>query len=242
MLITRRTLWAIALSVGMAHVHPVNAVDNTDTTWKGEGELGFLRSSGNTDTQSLTAKLGLGREQVQWRHNGKLEAMTKSDSGTTTAERYFVAAKSDYKFHELTYAYAAADYEEDHFSGYERRMNQSIGLGRRLINQPALTLDLEVGPGARQNKRDDGTSENEATVRLGGNLTWKITPNATFTEEFSSTFGETNTTSRSVTALLTKISEAYAMKLSYLYKTTSEVPEGFSRSDAETAATLVYSF
>jgi putative salt-induced outer membrane protein len=210
--------------------------------WKGEGELGFLRTSGNTDTQSLTAKLGLGKDVGQWRHAGKIEATNTDDHGTTTAERYFAAGKSDYKFSDRAYAYGTIDYEADRFSGYESRINESLGLGYRLINQQNLVIDVEAGPGARQSKLKNGDSESEATLRLGGNLAWKISDTAALTEELSSTIGEENTTTRSLTALTAKISDAFAMKLSYLYKNNSDAPEGFKKTDTETGATLVYSF
>lgn len=232
-------LAVVAISLPLSTVH---AQDKTDGGWNGEGELGFLRTSGNTDSQSLTAKLGVGFNEAQWRHAAKLEATTKDDQGETTAERYYAAAKSDYKLSEHSYLYGAVDYEEDHFSGYEYRANESIGVGYRVIDQPQLTLDLEAGPGARQSKLDTGESDNEATLRLGANFGWTISPTATFTEELSSTIGEESTTTRSLTALSTKINAVFAMKLSYLYKHTTDVPVGFDATDSELAATLVYSF
>lgn len=239
--IFKATLGAAALAMAIPFP-PASAQDKTGSGWKGEGELGFLRTSGNTDSQSFAAKLGLGYDYAQWRHAGKLEATTKDDQGETTAERYYAAGKSDYKFNEHSYLYGAVDYEEDHFSGYEYRANESIGAGYRVIDQQQMTLDLEAGPGARQSKLDTGENENEATLRLGANFGWNISPTATFTEEISSAIGEESTTSRSLTALSTKINAVFAMKLSYLYKHTTNVPVGFDSTDSELAATLVYSF
>ena len=128
------------------------------TEWAGSGELGFVSTSGNTDTSNLTARLGLVNERDKWRHSLGLEALNTESDGETTAERYFAAGQSDYKISEHDYLFGRLSYEDDKFSGYEYRATETVGYGRRVLNADNMTLDLEAGPGARQSKPEIGNT------------------------------------------------------------------------------------
>lgn len=127
----------------------VQAIEVLDSEWKGTGELGYVATSGNTDTQSLKAKLGLTHERPEWRHTLGLEALNSSEAENTTAERYAGNWQSDYKFTKRDYVFGRLSYETDKFSGYEYRTSEILGYGRRVLEQPSMTLDLEAGAGAR---------------------------------------------------------------------------------------------
>lgn len=209
---------------------------------KGEAELGVVLTQGNAESQSLSAKLGTLKEYGSWRHSGRLEAINNSSRNVTSAERYLAFAKSDYKFSDREYLFAALQYEADRFSGFDYRASETVGYGRRLIERPTLTLDAEVGPGARQSKPTGGETGNELIGRLGGHLVWIISPTSQLTEDLSVEAGDDATITRSVTAIKTQMMARLAMKLSYTLKNTSEVPPGVEKTDTETVVTLVYNF
>ena len=75
----------------------VRAEDSDSKPWQGDAELGIIKTSGNTTTQSITTRAGITYEQDHWRHNAKIEVLNSSNSNVTTAERYLVTGKSDYK-------------------------------------------------------------------------------------------------------------------------------------------------
>jgi len=216
--------------------------------WKGEAELGVVATRGNTRTQTVSAKATVTKETAGWRHNAKAEALNSASrdkvtgDDTTTAERYIVSGKSDYKFSEHDYVFGNVIYENDHFSGYDYRMNETLGYGRRLLHSNELTLDVEAGPGARQSKPLTGDTKSEFVFHVGGNFAWKLSPAATFTEEVSSDIGDDATISKSVTALKAQVAGNLAMKASLTVKHTSTVPVGVNKTDAETALTLVYAY
>jgi putative salt-induced outer membrane protein len=221
---------------------PALAEDVPPGGWAGEGELGYTRTTGNTDSESLIVKLGFKRESPQWRLGFNVEAVDRSENDVTSARRYFAAAKSDYKLTQRSYVFGAADYEDDRFSGFDYRANVAIGYGHRVVDGEALTLDLEAGPGARFSRLETGESDTEATLRLAGNLGWKISPTAKLTEETSAVIGEDSTVYRSLTVLTTKINSDLALRVSYLYKHSTDVPPDTVKTDTETVVTLVYSF
>lgn len=236
---------AIGLSVGVA-----SAAENAamDPVWKGEAELGVVATRGNTRTQTVSGKASATTDRTQWRHLIKLEALTTAarDKATgednTTAERYGLSGKSDYKFTEHDYAFGALNYESDRFTGFDYRSSEVLGYGRRILNNADLTLDAEAGPGARQSKPKSGSTDNEMVFRVSGNLAWKLSKTATFTEEVSADIGEVVTISKSTTSLKAQVAGSLAMKVSLVVKHVSSVPAGVNKTDAETALTLVYSY
>lgn len=210
--------------------------------WSGEGELGVVATSGNTENRSINAKAKGLYASDPWRHTAMFEAYNNADAIRTTAERYLLSAKSDRKTSEFNYFFGLVAYESDRFSGYDYHVSENIGLGRRVIQTPKLTLDLEVGPGGRQSKRNDGQPENEMMIRLAGDLKWKLSDSAEFSETVSTEVGEDSTVTKSVTALKARIVGALAMKLAFAVRNVTDGPAGTKETDTETALTLVYAF
>lgn len=213
-----------------------------DTTWKGNVEIGYVTTSGNTETESLNAKAKVETEREKWRHTINFEALNSSDQNVTTAERYMLSGQSSYKMGKKNFFYALVSYEDDRFSGYDYRVTESIGYGRRVIGEPNLTLDLEIGPGARQSKLDTGETEDELMARGAAKLAWKVSATSKFTEDLSTEVGEDVTVTKSITALSAKVNSSLATKLTYTIKNTSDVPPGIEKTDTEMAVTLVYDF
>jgi len=220
-----------------------SAMAETGTSeWAGEAELGLVSTSGNTETQTISAKAKASNERDKWKHEAGLEALNTEDGSATTAERYTLTGKTNYKLTDLDYVFGMVTYDDDRFSGYDWRASEFVGYGRHVIKEEDLTLDLEAGLGARQSEDDAGASTDEVAVRLSGNLGWKISDTSKFTEELSSEIGEDVTISKSVTGLKSQINGSLAMKLTYTVKHVSEVPVNIEKVDRETAVTLVYSF
>ena len=219
------------------------ALANPESTWKGDAELGVLNTNGNTKTQNITFKTKIVNDRDRWRHTVKGEALNSSEQGSTTAERYFISGKSDFKLTDRSYTFGLLTYENDRFSGYDQRTTETLGYGRNVIKRDTLSLDLEAGLGARQSKLSaTGENQNEGLIHLAGSLGWKISDTSTFSEDLSSDIGKKSTVTKSVTALKTQIAGNLASKLSFTAKHSSQVPAGVTKLDTETAITLVYGF
>jgi len=229
----------------VASMLTTNAYSETvagDNIWKGAAELGFVSTSGNTETETINAKGKISTEQDKWRHTGEISTLKSSDDISTTAEKYGLSGQSDYKFSEFNYFFVVIRYEDDRFSGYDYRISEALGYGRRVIADPKMTLDLEIGPGARQSKLDSGASENEALLRGAAKFDWAISNSSKFGEALTIEAGEDSTITKSVTSLTSQIAGSLAMKVSYTVNHTSDVPVGKEKTDSETGITLVYSF
>ncbi|HHH47671.1 MAG TPA: DUF481 domain-containing protein [Gammaproteobacteria bacterium] len=214
--------------------------------WKGEAELGYVKTGGNTDTASLNAKAKAEQELDKWRNALAIEATNNSTDGLTTAERYFASGQSNYKVSERGYFFGFLGYEADRFSGYDYRATANIGYGHRVVQNDAVTLDLEIAPGARQSQiKLTEETEDEFTVRGALKLLWNISKTAKFTEDLTTEAGDKDkggVVTRSVTALTAQVAGNLHTKISYTMRHSSVVPTGKKKVDDEVAIALLYSF
>lgn len=214
--------------------------------WEGDVELGYVSTSGNTDTSNLKGRVDIKREQDAWRYLVHADALNASQDDERSAEKYFVSNKLDYKFSDRTYVFGYAGYEDDRFSGFDWQATVAAGLGYRILETDRMTWDAEAGPGYRISKVSDTSTgdsdQREAILRGYTKFQWKLSANAVFEQEVSVESGGDNTVTKSITSLKTAIIERLAMKLSYTVKNSSDVPDDTKHTDTETAVTLVYSF
>jgi putative salt-induced outer membrane protein YdiY len=216
--------------------------------WSGDAELGFIQTSGNSDTQSFNGKFSLVRELEPSTTSLFLEALTSEEDGDTSKEKYNAEIKYDYSLSKRSYVASLLDYEDDRFNGYEYQSTLAIGYGYHAWNDENRgKLNLEVGPGHRRSvleeKNEDGDKVEEGTVaRASLNLLLKLGEGAKFTEKFSVEAGDSSTVYKSDMALQSTLVGKLAMKVNYQVKHTTDVPDGIKNTDSMVGVTLVYSF
>jgi putative salt-induced outer membrane protein len=208
----------------------------------GELELGLLATSGNTDTQSFSARIALGNDDYPWRHELNGESLHAEQDGEKIAERYLFAGKTDYRFNQYDYLFGTVRYEDDRFSSLDYRISETLGYGRRVMNEPTMSLDLELGVGGRHNVMRSGERDDEAIVRGAANFGWAMSDTARVSQHLFSESGSDNTYTESTTALKLKINSKLATKFAYTVRHNSEVPEGWENTDTTTSVTLILDF
>lgn len=226
---------------------PVDDSVPATAIWSGNTELGFIQTSGNSDTQSFNGKFNVVRELQPLKTAFKFDALTSEESGEASKEKYLSEFKLDYSLGEFDYFTSLLSYEDDRFSGYQYQSTLSIGYGYRAWNEEQGKLDFEVGPGYRRNslevRNEHGEKvEEEAVGRLGMNLEVNISDNAKFTEVITIEGGDSSTVYKSDMGLQSTLIGALAMKINYQVKHTDTVPEGTENTDTTIGVTLVYSF
>lgn len=238
------------ISAGLLAVSGIAvAEEEVKSPWTNSAELGYVNTTGNTETQTISGKADVVYEVEKWRHSGHAEGYgTQSDNdlgvSIVSAERYELSGKTDYKMTELDYLYGSIKLQKDRFSGFEYEHIVSVGYGHKVIKQDNMELDLEIGPGERFFKVDDGVSKSdeEAVLRLSANYWWQISGTSKFTQEITTDIGEEITSTKSVTGIQANINSTLALKFTYTLRHKSSVPLDTEKKDTETAVTLVYSF
>lgn len=223
----------------------------TDKPFGGEGEVGMMITTGNSDTESVNGKIGITYETERLINAADFQALYKSEKtededgvrrSLASAQKHEASAKTGYKFTENDYAFIRGAYLNDRFSGYRYQNTASIGYGRKLITGDRVNLSVELGPGYRHEKLRTGGSEEEAIVRASGPFSLKLTEGTAFEQELSVETGDDKTVTRSVSAIKAQIIGALAMKLSYTIDRQSKVPADTDKTNTETSLALVYGF
>lgn len=227
---------------------PVWAEEEADGPWSGKASLGYLATSGNTNSSNLNSAFSVGYAKGKWEHGFHASAIFASTEDVvtgdevTTAEAYEAGWKSQLNFSEHNYLFGQVDWRKDRFSGYDQQFAQVLGYGRRLLDKEKHKLNAEIGAGARQSDLADGTHEDETIVRGALDYNWKISENSAFQQRLAVESGNENTYTESVTKLSASLIGNLALVASYTIKNNSDVPVGTEETDTFTALSLEYTF
>ncbi|MDT8319538.1 MAG: DUF481 domain-containing protein [Xanthomonadales bacterium] len=237
---TAKTLLTISLILATGQI---NAQDDSPAGWHGTGEFGFVKTGGNTDTESLNLGLEFIYEKEKWRYTLNAAAQRSEQDGNTDAQRWTVGAQSDYKFSEKSYWFGSFRHESDKFAGFDPVSTVAVGYGRELIHDERHFLLGETGIGYRT-EEDATTGESEENVIFRGRLDyrWTISANSEIANLSLVESGSDNTYFQNDTSLNVAINSRFAVKLAFQYRYNSNPPPGKDDTDTQFTTNLVYNF
>jgi len=210
--------------------------------WFGAAEFGLVITSGNTDTSTATGKFEVSYDLEKWLHFAKLEVVNAEVDDTTTAERYLLNLKSDYKMDDNQFLFAGFTHDIDKFSGFDSQSTLVAGYGRKLYDTENFQLSAEIGPGYRTSELDDGSNDSEAILHLGSKGKYTVNEYSHFVADLTIDGGSDQTISIFNIGYVNKLNNALALKLSFNIKKSSNVPVGNDDTDTITSVSLLYSF
>lgn len=208
----------------------------------GKASLGYLATSGNTDSTNVSAAFELLWAREVWSHEFKARAVRASNADVTTAEAYGATYKARRDLGERSFLFGALDWERDRFSSYDTRVSESVGYGRHIIDTERHELNAEIGAGARQLELVDGTEQDDAILRATLDYAWTINETTSFSQDMTIESGSSNTSLVSVSELRARLFGNVALVLSYRIKRNSDVLPGTEKTDRFTAISLEYAF
>ena len=241
----RKTLLAMfAMSLVSAAVaqEETEAAAEEESPWSGAVSLGYLSTSGNTETTSYNTKLRVGYTSDGWEHSLRAAANGADESEQTTAEAYQAGWKSEYSFTEHDFVFGTVDWRKDRFSGVDQQLTEAIGYGRRLLDTEKHLLSVGVGVGHRSADLADGTSESGVIGRGSIDYNWTWSETAGFDQNVIVESGSDNTYIESVSAVRARLVGNLALVLSYTIKHNTDVPVGSENTDRLSAVSVEYAF
>ena len=217
-----------------------------------EGELGFISTTGNTETTSITAGINAHQELEDWSNDYAIEGLYKQetvegsdgeDVEFTSAQKFFASAQGNYKLENPDYRlFGFASYEDDRFSNFNYQATIAAGWNQKVLKSKKHTLEYSIGPGYSFIETQEGESFDSVILRASSAYSWKISDTAKFTQTVSTEVGSDNTKSRAESALTATISGNLSMSLSFKLDHNSNVANDVEKLDTETAVSLVYNF
>ena len=224
-------------------------------TFTMDGELGFIFTSGNTETTSAKGALNAKQELEEWSNEFTLNVLYKKDKvddvETTSADKKFASAQANYKLENPDHRlFGFASYEDDRFSEFDYQATLAAGWNQKVWSDDTSSFEYSIGPGYsfadRYVTNDDGTvtTESEDGVVVRGAFAYKynISETAKFTQSFSTEVGSDNTKSRAESAVSAKIAGGLSLKVAVKFDHNSDVTGDRDNLDTETSVSLVYTF
>lgn len=155
------------LSIAQPAADPIEPAE-PPAVWSGRFELGANGASGNSDTTSIYAALGVKREAPLSTFTDDLSYRLATDDGATTTNRFFNRARYERRLAEdgRWSWFAQTSQEVDEFKDYDLRLSGSGGVGYDAIQTERTTLSLYAGAGAA--REFGGTDDNLNPFALVG--------------------------------------------------------------------------
>jgi putative salt-induced outer membrane protein len=212
--------------------------------WSGAGEFGLVVSSGNADTSTVNAKLGLKKEDAAWLYEGTILALRAEGGDEVTAERWEVAAKAGYKINDISYIYGSYRHEDDNFAPFERQTTVAVGYGRQVIKNDSTELKFEAGPGYKWVDPESWEFDSQGELVLRGNMEFKhaFNDNVAFYDMLLLESGSDNTFVQNDAGVQVKMTERLALKAGLLVRHNTDVVAPTKKTDTLTTINLVYGF
>lgn len=210
--------------------------------FSGTISFGYLASSGNTDTTSLDTKLAGEYVVGRWQHAAGGQAFTSSQDGERNAEYYTARWRSRWDLTERDFFTGRLNWRRDRFGAFDTQFSQTLGYGRRVLDNEKHQLNIEAGAGARQSEDQDGVRIDETILSGGLDYTWAFSETSEFRQVFLIEAGDENTYTESRTSVSAQLIGELSLVGSYVIRNNSSVPVGTENTDTQTAISLEYAF
>ena len=224
--------------------------------WIGKGQLGFLSSHGNSDSESLNANIDVLRYDGPWKNEIYVGGLYGKNSGIVSAERWETRGQSNYAISGDLFAFGGLRYEHDLFDGFQYQASVTAGMGYKLINTNDTKLTAQVGAGYRRLRPEtidkdptglvisrtplDATGEAIGTV--GVDFSHAFTKTTVFTNKFLMEAGSSDTLLHDDLALTVKMSDKLALSVGYGITDNTKPPAPLKKLDTVASVNLVFGF
>lgn len=251
--------WKLAALAAILAPSAVLADDpaSPPTPWFGDASLGYVRTTGNTNSTAFNAKTDVEWKADPWDNQFTAIAAYGSNKpsappptvpptpapAATTTETYSFADKLSHDLSPADYVFGSVNYLNDRQAGVVSTWTEAVGYGRHFIKTDTQTLDADVGAGASQLRNAGETDYGDQLIGVFNlRYLWKIAPTTQFKQTLHVTYGPQNTFINPVAELKFNIVGNFIASLSYDWRRNTSVPAGSVQNDSIAAINFGYTF
>lgn len=238
----KKNLVAMATVTALGFAAP--GVFAEGTGWTGSGEAGLNKTTGNTDSQTINARLKMGYGFTQSDYTAIIEIENKKESGNTISDRYMLEQQYDYFFTEARDFYGFGNLRNERNKPTDLKLDNSltVGLGRVLYKTDASKLKGEIGIGYQDVSLYVGDDFDQVIGRLKLDFDHKFNDIYSFGQDALYVTGSDQYKIETNTRLRAALSSQLSASLGYKYRYNSEPGAGAKKTDGETNLSLIYNF
>ncbi|WP_457640326.1 DUF481 domain-containing protein [Persephonella sp.] len=130
--------------------------------WDFHLEFAYVKTSGNTQTDTMALKFNADKEGKINRFFIKSESLYKKDQGKESANKLIVDGRWEKIFYDEMFTFLNGRYERDKFSGYEYKISGGPGLGYDILNTDKMKLKSLLSLIQYYNKFSEGDKSTES--------------------------------------------------------------------------------
>ncbi|MBT8489586.1 MAG: DUF481 domain-containing protein [Deltaproteobacteria bacterium] len=200
-----------------------------EITWKTRAEFSYVKTSGNSDNETMSGKLETKREEAVNRYYGKANVFRAEDNNNDTANKWLLDGRWERVLSDRLYGFLTANYLKDKFSGYKYRVGGGPGVGYEIVKTKDHTLKGSVAVLYYHDRYSVGPEKSDDYVsgKAAISYEWQIWDNLKFKEDayYLVSFEDTQKYFiNSETALEVKIKEKVSLGISYIINYQNEPP------------------
>jgi putative salt-induced outer membrane protein len=214
--------------------------------WKGNLELSYIQTGGNTETKTLATAGKAERMFERGKVIGEFNAIYGEKDGEATDKAWMFRGKYDHFISSRAFAYLSETFERNVFKGVEIRYTTQAGMGYEFLKTPTDMLKGEAGVGyIRENPISPFDDLGYMTGRAYGEYAHFFDEKTQFlqtAEYLPGLKGGEGFLFREESALIANIMGAFALKVSYAVFYDSDPQPGFFKTDQLFKTSLLYTF
>jgi putative salt-induced outer membrane protein len=227
--------------------------------WSGAVRFNLSSATGNTENTVLGGKVLLARKYGAITHaiegGGNFTETTNiGDNGEedteTTQNNWFTQYRVEVQTGDNTFVFGRARYDEDQFSGFDRKGFAGVGIGHAVFDSETRQLRILAGPGVQYLERtrpvplpeDFEGEETSLAVFIGQTFNQKIKENIEFGQSFDATIASENSTFAPAFEVKSALTEKISLRTVYTVKHETDPPEGREQTDTLLSVSLGYEF
>lgn len=213
--------------------------------WSGKGELSFVATSGNSETQTLGFGAEVAYKPAPWSFLFQTAYIRSEADDVENARSFLASLRGARSLSPRLEAFVRGEFLQNTFAGIDSRISGEGGLAYALFPNPPHKLKAEIGVGYTTESRVTGEDLSFPSARTGLIYEWQISKGAVFAEElsFSQDLEESeNWRIQNTGSLTAEVTTVLAMKLSYAITYANQPPPGFGKRDTTTSAAVVAKF
>lgn len=101
--------------------------------WTGQGEAGFVKASGNTDSENINLGLKFANVGEVWTNEIAIAAFQSSNDDIDSAESFSVDYNLKRELSERSNIFFNLNYLDDDFDGFTEQVGAAVGYGYKVI-------------------------------------------------------------------------------------------------------------
>ena len=231
-------------------------------------ELGYIKTTGNTDTETYNIDINLKQEWEKHVLSINFLKLYGEEDGTDTKDKLFTEMNYYYKFTDrFAFDYMAA-YKKDKFSGYDYQFYTGPGIVYKVLDEKEQTLLVKGnvlyardqvedtylnGTGIQVDypfpsgsiNQHDGYSDEYAAYKAQALYTWLFSEKTKFTQDlrYRSQFDKAeNYFVYSKSAFVAKLSDIFSASVSYQIDYINNAADGKENTDKTTMFNLIVDY